>query len=119
MSTSGYEVAIEVLKKNKSATYGDVLAAAKKRGATSLPPIVYGRAKLALGLTGGKRKSAGGRRGRKPGRKPGRPAGSGRKPGRPAGAGGRDPLAGLVAKLRRIDRLERALGDIRRVLASV
>ncbi|MCA8952893.1 MAG: hypothetical protein KDE27_25510 [Planctomycetes bacterium] len=69
---AGYDFIVAALKKDKNAAYSDIAAAAKKKG-MSIFPIMYGRAKAALGLVaskprGSKRAAAAG-----PRRGPGRP----------------------------------------------
>lgn len=48
-ASPAYELALRMLEKNKDVSYADVRAAAQKKG-LSIFPIVYGRAKKALGL---------------------------------------------------------------------
>ena len=82
--TSPMDFIVAALKKNKKASYADIKAAANKKGLT-VWPIMYGRAKLLLGMVKpGKKKSA--KKSAKRG--PGRPKGSKNKqgPGRPKGS---------------------------------
>lgn len=112
---------VDFLKSNKSASYGDVKAAADKKGFT-VWPIMYGKAKALLGMVPvakrGQGKAAKARRAAAP------DAGVKRGPGRPpkAAAVG-SSLDALIGALRQGDserqRLRSALDKIRSVLENL
>lgn len=125
--------AVTQLKKNPNAEFSKLAAAAKGKG-LSLIPIVFGRAKLALGLSKPKSAAAGkpGRKpaGRGPGRPPGRPLGRppGRPPGRPAVAragvamnvGGMDSSVGQLLQVVKQAEVQReALAQIQAILGNL
>lgn len=126
------QFAVEQLKKNPKIEFGAVKAAAEKKGLKMIP-IIFGRAKLALGIAkkGPAKAKAAGKRG--PGRppksasqiaaKPGpkvKVAAPGRRgPGRPpksANAGLDGQLAELAAAVRESEAQRRALDQIRAIL---
>jgi hypothetical protein len=120
---------VESLKKNKNASYGEVLEAAKRRN-LKIYPIMYGRAKALLGLVpvaprGQGKKAAGAAPGT--GRGPGRPPMLAKRgPGRPPknvslnGAGSLDAvISALKEGDRERDRYRRALEQIRGILENL
>lgn len=97
-----YDFAVASLKKNKKVEFATVRDAAKKKGLT-LYPIVYGRAKAALGLVPvakygtGKAAKKSKSKAKKAARGPGRPR---KSAGRTAKAQGIDGLENLVSMIR-------------------
>ena len=114
----GYDFIVASLKKDKNASYADIAAAAKKKS-LAVYPIMYGRAKAALGLVPSKP------RGSKK-KKVGRPAGSrgvGRRgPGRPRKNPKPDSLEGILAAVKssEIDkeRYREALEQVQDIIAD-
>lgn len=113
----GYDYLVSVLKKTPKAVYADVAAAAKKKGHV-VYPIMWGRAKAALGLV--KSKPRGSKAAKKPtkSRAPGR-----RGPGRPR----KNPaiegtIEGIVAAVKSSERdkarYRSALEKIQAILAD-
>jgi hypothetical protein len=109
---------IDHLRAVKDAPYKDIAEAAAKKG-LKLAPVVYGRARAALGMA--KKTKAPSKRG------PGRPKGSknkvasGRGPGRPKGSGRKamssfNGLDGVIAHVRG---LEREVADLRARMAKI
>lgn len=113
---------VDKLRAAKDASYQDIAEAAKEKG-LKLVPIVYGRARAALGLA--KKVKVKSKRG------PGRPkgsknkVGSGRGPGRPKGSGrgpGRPPkssLNGIDGVIAHVRGLEREVADLRARMAKI
>lgn len=79
-SSPSYDFFVKELQKNPNASYADIKAKAESRGLSNIYPIVFGRAKKALGLTSPGGAKAGGRK------KVSRKKATGRKPGRPLGS---------------------------------
>ncbi len=119
---------VDQLRANKNATYREIADAAQKKG-MKLAPIVFGRAKLALGMVKagqGKTKraaAAAGKRGpgrpKGSGRGPGRPPGSGRGPGRPRGSNSKAGLDGIEGVIAHVRGLEQEVSDLRDTLAKI
>ena len=112
--TSPMDFIVAALKKNKKVSYADIKKAADKKKLV-IYPIMYGRAKLLLGLVKpGKKKAAKKAAKRAPGRpkgsknkkRPGRPKKAVRRgPGRPRKAvSATDALQGLVAGMKGTER---------------
>ena len=139
---SPMDLIVAALKRNKNIAYADVKAAADKKKLV-IHPIMYGRAKLLLGLVKpGKKKVAkkaakrgpGRPKGSKNKRGPGRPKKTaGRRPGRPKKAARRgrprkvvsavDALQGLMTTLRDQERqnaqLRNTIGKIGDLIARI
>lgn len=108
------EFAVAQLKKNPKIPFADLKAAAEKRG-LKMMPIIYGRAKLALGLA-----KPGGARGRVNGRAPragARASGAVSAAARVAGLDG--TLSSLMDAVRRAEAQQHALDQIRAILAGL
>lgn len=89
-------------------------------------PVVYGRARAALGLA--KKAKAPSKRGpgrpegsenKVAGRGPGRPVGSGRGPSRPKGSGKKSSSGGLSDVIAHVRGLEREVADLRARMARI
>lgn len=131
-NTEGFAFLVDALQKNRDAVYADVKAAAEKKGLV-VHPIMFGRAKLKLGLVKagkGMAKKAAAERATGMRRGPGRPrkvdAGAPRRgPGRPRknAAPGLDGLGDIIAAVRAsqqdLGRYREALLKIQTVLAGV
>lgn len=110
---------VEKLRADRNVTYRDVADAAEKRG-LKLVPIVFGRAKLALGMVKAGQGQAKRRAKESSGRGPGRPPGKGRKPGRPAGPGRAETkLDGFEGIVTHVRGLEREAADLRARLSRI
>ncbi len=123
------EFVLAQLKKNPKSTYGEIVEAGKKAG-HKIVPVVYGRARVMAGLSPKKGKAAAKKKAaakvaapartvkRGPGRprKDAQPVVVKRGPGRPRKT---DELTNLVARLQQAERLEAALRQIQRIVASV
>jgi hypothetical protein len=114
---------VDHLRAVKDAPYKEIAEAAAKKG-LKLVPIVYGRARAALGMAK-KAKPATTKRGpgrpkgsknKVGGRGPGRPKGAGRGPGRPASAAAPGSMDAVIAYVRG---LERDVADLRVRLAEI
>jgi hypothetical protein len=130
----GYDLIVSILQKDKEASYADIAASAKRQKLL-VYPIMYGRAKAALGLVKSKPRGQGKRalakKGRrKKGAKKGpakvRAAGTGKRgPGRPRkdAAVSYDSLENIVAAVKGNEqarvRYQDALAKIQAILASV
>lgn len=121
-----YDFFVKELQKNPNASYADIKAKAENKGLGNIYPIVFGRAKKALGLAGSgaskasTRKKAGAKKAT--GRRPGRPLGSKNKVVRRAAAA---PSVGgsfedLISAVRQSElereRYREALQEIRDVI---
>ncbi len=109
----GYDFIVASLKKDKKVSYADIAAAAKKKG-LAVYPIMYGRAKAALGLVPSKP------RGSKK-KKVGRPAGR-RGPGRPRKNPAPSSLEGILAAVKSSEvdkaRYREALEQVQDIIAD-
>lgn len=106
------QFALDALRADRNADYKTIAAAASAKG-LKLVPIVFGRARLALGLAK-KTKTA------KTGRGPGRPKGSGRKPGRPKSVERTSARSSDIASVFDYVRgLEREVADLRARLERI
>jgi len=115
-----YDVSLKMLEKDPNVPFSDVKAACEKKG-LSIFPIVYGRAKKALGLVGTNSPTPRGAK-KKPGRKPGaRPVGRPRKHPRPAATG--NGLEAVIETMRSSEeereRMRHTLVEIRDLIDSV
>ena len=114
---------VEHLRAVKDAPYKEIAEAAAKKG-LKLVPIVYGRARAALGMAKKAKPAKAGRRPGRPkgstnkvdGRGPGRPKGAGRGPGRPASAAAPGSMDAVIAYVRG---LERDVADLRARLERI
>jgi hypothetical protein len=104
------QFAVALLKKNPKVDFQSVKSAAEKRG-LKMMPIIFGRAKLALGIS--KPGSA------KRARRAGASAGSLRGHRNGNGFGGIVGIEQLVDAVRRVEALQRALDEIRSIVDSV
>ncbi|HYC76989.1 MAG TPA: hypothetical protein VEI02_05115 [Planctomycetota bacterium] len=112
------QLAVDRLRANPNVEYAEIAAAAKDKG-LKMAPIVFGRARLALGMAKkGKAARGGVRRG------PGRPKGSKNKVaaggaarlGRPRGGAGANGFQSIVDH---VGGLEREVADLRARLAKI
>jgi hypothetical protein len=107
---------VDHLRAAKNAPYREIAEAAAKKG-LKLVPVVYGRARAALGMA--KKTKAPSKRG------PGRPKGSknkvaGRGPRRPPGSGRKaSSLTGLSGVIAHVRGLEREVADLRARMAKI
>jgi hypothetical protein len=110
--SKAYAFLLTALRRDHNATFADLAAKAKKQK-IKLPPVLYGKVKLDLGLVKPKPKA----------KKRGRPKKAGgsfllkRGPGRPRKAESLDSIAAQIQQLQsERDRAVAALEEIRRVL---
>lgn len=119
-NSPAYDIAVKMIEKDPNVPFSDVKAAVEKKG-LSIFPIVYGRAKLALGLVGEKAPTPRGAK-KKPGRKPGaRPVGRPRK--NPAPTSLSNGLEAVIETMRSSEvereRMRETLVQIRDLINSV
>ena len=118
----GYDFIVSTLKKNKKASYSEISASAKKKGLL-VYPIMYGRAKAALGLVKSKPRGQGKNAMAKKGKSPVAAVGK-RGPGRPRknAAASYDSLESIVAAVKGSEqakaRYRGALEKIQAILAD-
>lgn len=130
-ASPAYDFVLNELRKNPDVSYADVSSKGEKKGLPKIYPIVYGRAKKALGLVGaaaGKTSKA--RAAKKPGRKARatQPAAApAKRRGRPPGSKNRKTSAAALGDFETVihamkqneverERYRRALEDMRSVL---
>jgi len=117
-----YDFAVAALKKNKKVEFATVRDAAEKKGMT-LFPIVYGRAKAALGLVPvakygtGKAAKKNKRKANETARGPGRPRKSASRTAKATGASGIENLVSMIRDTQRErDKAVAALAKIRKII---
>ena len=120
-----YDFFVKELQKNPNASYADIKAKAENKGLGNIYPIVFGRAKKALGLTspGGakapSRKKAAAKKatGRRPGRPAGRKTKAVRRTAAPSiGGSFEDLISGVRQSELERERFREALLEIRDVI---
>lgn len=110
------EFAVAQLKKNPKLEFGKLKAAADKKG-LKMMPIIFGRAKLALGLS----KAGSSKRGRKASRaaSSGTARGGSSRNGSNGNGSTINGIQQLVDAVRRTEALQQALQEIRTILDNV